>query len=113
VDKQILNSLIDKVNQGIATEEELMAYNDYLNQLTGADKDLNYHELESADNLKAELLKRIESGIVFTKVRKLAVRRRVATAACVLVFLSIGSYYLFHKQPVQQTAQTKKANIFK
>ena len=111
MNKQILNSLIDKVNQGIATEEELMAYNAYLNQLTGADKDLNYHELESADNLKEELLKRIENRIGFTKDRKLGVWYHIAAAASVLVFLSIGSYYSFHKQAVQQTTQTKKQDL--
>ena len=111
MNKQILNSLIDKVNRSIATEEELIAYNAYLNQLTGADKDLNYHELESADTLKAELLKRIESRIGFTRVHKLAFWYRMATAACVLVFLSIGSYYLFHKPPIRQSAKTKKQDL--
>jgi transmembrane sensor len=36
---------------------------------------------------------------------------RYAAAASVLLFLSIGGYFLFHKQPTQQTAQTETIDI--
>jgi transmembrane sensor len=37
---------------------------------------------------------------------------RIAAAASILLFLSIGSYFIFHKQPTQQTAKNQIHNDF-
>jgi len=98
MDKRILDSLIDKVNNGTATDDDLKAYNAYLNQATNASDSWNEQLLGKEDSLEAELLYRINTGIGQKPVIVIRLWPRIAVAASILLFLSIGGYFLLPKQ---------------
>jgi transmembrane sensor len=89
--------LIDQLNQGTASDEELAEYNTYMNQRTDNPGDWNTSQMGGETETKAELLTRIEKASATNKVRTLW--PRIAAAASVLLFLSAGTYFILHKTP--------------
>ncbi|MDB4925504.1 FecR family protein [Mucilaginibacter sp.] len=70
---------------------------------------------ESRGRLKqqhfSELQEKIKQSSSPQIIKKISLWPRYAVAASILLFLSIGGYYIFHKQPTQQTAQIQKQDI--
>ncbi|MES2109061.1 MAG: FecR domain-containing protein [Bacteroidota bacterium] len=106
MNKERLTFLIDKINSGTASDQELVEYSVLLNQLTSGQKDWDAEHLGSEEDLKAELFQRIEAGMAKRKVRNLNLWLSIAAAT--LVFITAGVYVLFlNKAPRQHIAINK------
>jgi len=103
--------LVDKYLNGNATPEEQEALDRYF--LLFKDEPENTGLLDK-DQLIA-LEKRMESELFNRVSRPTKVKRlwpRIAAAASILLFLSIGGYFLFHK-PIKNQVATLKPGVFK
>jgi transmembrane sensor len=104
MDNQDIIKLLNKYNQGQCTEQEKAWIETwYLNQQT---KPLNHPIEELARDLDEVEQKLIEH----TTIRRITLWPRIAAAASILFFLSIGGYFLLHKQAPQQIAQNQIHN---
>jgi ferric-dicitrate binding protein FerR (iron transport regulator) len=99
MDKKELDQLIDKVNQRTATDEELLRYNSYLNQITSGNPQWDLKELGAEDLVKKELFERIEANMGKKAGGGAAIWPLLAFAASVIILLSIGSYFIFKPKP--------------
>ncbi len=112
VDQQFLNAIENYLSGTATTEEKLMinawyhSFSDETVEVTSAEKDL-LRKIES--HLRSRLT--ISTGVNIGQPIKpersnLFLLTRIAAAAVILIFISIGGYFLLHKiQPVQQIAQ--------
>jgi len=106
MNKERLSFLIDKINSGTASDQELIEYSALLNQLTSGGPDWDVEHLGPEEDLKAELFQRIEAGMAKRKVRNLNLWFSIA--ATTLVFITAGVYVLFlNKAPRQPIAVNK------
>jgi transmembrane sensor len=92
MNQQELNNLIDKVNEGLASEEELALYTIYINQITSGQEDWDLQNLGSEAQVKAELFGRIESEIRPAKKIRLWPRIAVTAAAVAVVVFGVWFY---------------------
>jgi len=104
MDKQhIPEDLIKRYLNGTATEEEKALVEtwhlqDFVKSITAPDE-------EEITQVHAQMRQAIERHA--TPIRKLSPWYRIAAAASILLFLSVGGYFLLHKHPVQQVAVLK------
>ncbi|RPD42955.1 FecR family protein [Chitinophaga barathri] len=99
MNEQTLLALIERVENGTATDEELGVYNAWCNsfQRTG-------EPVPDFETVRAEMLQRINAQIGHKPVRRL--RYRIAAAAAVLLLLISGGIYLY-MQPSGQLMADK------
>src|ERR1700744_3047508 len=111
MNQQEYNHLIDKVNNGSATPEEMALYGKYIDFISSGGQEWDVNALGTEDELKAELLRRIEAAMPAETAKQRRLWPRIAAAASVLIALSVGAYLVVHqKQPVQ-TAQNQPHDI--
>jgi ferric-dicitrate binding protein FerR (iron transport regulator) len=112
MDKYKLIDLIDKVNQGIASKEELKAYNEYLNKAIQSDNPINYVHPEEENELKVELMRRIASKIrVDEQPQRKISWSKIAVAASIIMALGIGGHLLIsNKKPSDSPIYQAKTN---
>lgn len=104
MDNQDIIKLLNRYEQGQCTEQEKAWVETwYLKMQTGP---LNVPVKELSKDLDEVEQKLIEH----TKGRQVQLWPRIAAAASILLFLSIGGYYIFHKQKPQQIAQNQTHN---
>ncbi|HZY35943.1 MAG TPA: FecR domain-containing protein [Mucilaginibacter sp.] len=109
MDNDQLKQLFEKYKSGKATPQEidfLDAYYkafelrpDFTDGATGEQHDQMWGDI------KAEIDARIDKQQ--NQAKTIRLWPRIAAAASILLFLSVGGYYLFHKQSPQQTAQNQ------
>jgi transmembrane sensor len=112
MDKITFDILVDRINEGIATEDELRQYNAYMNHLAtdqvGWEGD---KQVEAEEVIKNELWDRISNRLDNSHVKKMVGWPRIVAAASIILCLSIGSYFIFHKQLSPDTAQNQIHDI--
>jgi ferric-dicitrate binding protein FerR (iron transport regulator) len=111
MDKNRLFYLIDQVNKGAATPDEIAEYDAYLNQLTSGQKAWDSEGLGEEAQTREELRAMLEAKINPQPARRIRLWPRIAAAASILIACSIGGYFLLNKRPVQLTAQIQKQDF--
>jgi len=104
MDNQDIIKLLNRYNQGQCTEQEKAWIETwYLSQQT---EPLN-HSIEELskdlDDVEGKLIRH-------TTFRRITLWPRIAAAASVILFISIGAYFLFHRQPLRQVAHNQIHN---
>src|SRR5690348_13468882 len=104
MERQTFLKLLDKYLNGVATQVERGLLEEYYKRLN----DRGDFELSAAEEnlLDKAMLQNIRLRIAAEQnpVREMPVRRlklwpRIAAAACAILVLSIGGYFLLHKSP--------------
>ncbi|HEY4148448.1 MAG TPA: FecR domain-containing protein [Chitinophagaceae bacterium] len=112
MDKNRLFYLIDQVNKGRATPEELAEYDAYLNGLTVASQEWDSEALGMEDLTREELRDILNRQILSQPVRRIRLWPRIAAAASILLIFSAGGYFLLHqKQAVPAQPSTAQSDI--
>lgn len=88
-----LNELTDKINKGLASDDELRLFTAYLNQITSPDDSWDSAELGCEDDVKQEMHNLIMSKIVIPGRFRLWSRISVAAS----IILCIGLAFLIYK----------------
>lgn len=99
---------VEMLMQYFHTEEQFQLNQLILNELEKQDEESSEGEY---DELLNRVYGRIHTHIHQPKTIHRSIWLRIAAAASILLFLSIGGYYIFHKQPAQQLAQIQKPDI--
>ena len=105
MNKKTFNDLVEKINNGTATDEELAAYNALMNQATDGNKHWDEAQFGKEANFENSLLADINSAIGYRKTKVSTLWPRIAAAASVLIMLGAGTWFLVNK-----TAKVKPAN---
>jgi len=113
MDKKTLDELIDRIGSGKATDEELAAYNHYLNQATDAGEDWNEQRLGNEESFGAHMLDEINSRIGYQPKRVIRLLPRIAAAASILLCLSVGAYFALRPKALNQQMAILKPGTFK
>lgn len=110
MDRQALHHLIEKVNEGRATEEELLAYNVYMNRLVNGPLDWEKDKLPEDDRIRQEIWTSIHKEIN-PPVRRLW--PRIAVAASLILAFSTAAYLFFPRSghTDKQLALTPKNQV--
>jgi ferric-dicitrate binding protein FerR (iron transport regulator) len=112
MDKNRFFYLIDQVNKGVATSEELAEYDAYLNRLTEHPVEWDAAGLGEEAQTREELRALINRQVGQPTIRHIRLWPRIAAAASIIVILSAGGYLLLHKEsPKQETATLIKNDI--
>jgi transmembrane sensor len=106
-----LLKLTEKISNGTASDEEVRLYNAFYNSFQKEIQHWDDELLGKQTDIDKELSGRIQKAIKkpFNIHRRLW--PRIAAAASIILALSIGGYFLLHKQPQQQTAQNLTQDI--
>jgi transmembrane sensor len=109
MDNQQEQELIDKYLAGECSPQEKEAIESwYLSY--AKDKVDNLDEPDEADHIVAE--QEIWNSITRqNRPRKLFLWSHIAAAASILFFLTIGAFFILHKQPARQIAKNQKTDI--
>lgn len=105
MDQQRLVYLVDRLNEGKATDEELVEYNAYLNSRIAHEGDWDVR-LGDEQKAKAELLARIEKGMPLVKVKR--IWPRIAAAASILLVCSAGVWFYARQPHTEQVAKVQQ-----
>jgi len=106
MNKNELFYLIDKINKGRATIDELAEYDAYLTGLTTAGEEWDNEALGAEDLAREELRDIINRQIVAQPARHIRLWPRIAAAATILLVCSVGGYFFLHQKqsaPVQNS----------
>lgn len=103
MDQSQLNALIAKINEGNASDEELTAYNAYMNRIAPGHTDWEEQEMGDREVIRQELWQKVQEGMPLAPARTIRLWPRIAAAASILVILSAGGYFLLNKQKPQAT----------
>lgn len=96
--------LIKKYNEGECSPEEINLLETwYVNQDQLFHQEIDENKMEQDLNDIARNLPTVQ--------RKAVIWPRIAAAASILLFLSVGAYFIVHKQSVQQVAQNQIHDI--
>ena len=93
MNQQELNELTDKINKGIATDDELRLFTAYMNQITSPDDSWDSEKLGNEDDLKQEMHNLIMSKIAIPNRFRLWTRLSVAAS----IILGIGLWFFIYK----------------
>lgn len=106
MDNEELLRLIERVSNDTASEEDLRIYNAWCNSFQEKGEAIpDFSEIQS------RMLLNIDQQITNKPVRRIFPYYKVAVAAAVLAFLTIGAYFILHRnQPVQQMARSEYKN---
>jgi transmembrane sensor len=97
MDKISLQDLIERINNGTATEHEMGLYNAYMNRIAPGSTDWDQFELDDQEQVRLELWDRVRVGMKKAPPRSIIMWRRIASiAALLLICISITGYFLFH-----------------
>jgi len=99
MDQQRLFYLVDRLNEGKATDEELAEYNSYMNGRIAHEGDWDAR-LGNEAQARQQLFTRIEAGMPVVRVRRLW--PRIAAAASILVACSLGAWFAWHHKATEQ-----------
>lgn len=105
-DQQRLEELARKYLKGIINAAEQREFDEWFAN-GKAQQETESYLTETAH--RDELLSRIHAEAGIIKVRKLW--PRIAAAASIILFISVGGYFLLHKQRPQQFAQNQQNDI--
>jgi len=101
--------LLDRYLQGVCTPEECAiveaVYKQYAHQKPFKEDDLDFTRIGEDSFLK------ISAAIDAQQRKPIRLLLRIAAAASVLFFVSIGGYFIWHKNPVDSTMITAKNDI--
>ena len=109
-----IQDLAEKWAQGRLTPEEQAYLEQWYVRFGDEQITLTDSKHKNAEALRNAMFSRINAQIQQDEkpVRILWAWQRIAAAASILLFLSVGGYFLFHKQlPQQQTAQNQKQDL--
>lgn len=113
MDKNRLFFLVDQVNKGLATPDELSEYDAYLNRLTAGQSEWDNDVLGTEQGTREELRNMLTAQINPQPVRHIWPWARIAAAAAVLLTgLTTGGYFMLH-HPVRlsQAVQNQKRDL--
>lgn len=110
MDKNRLFFLVDRVNKGLATLDELAEYDAYLNRLTASQGEWNDDALGSEEETREELRAMLITHIAPKPIRYIRQWVRIGTAATLFIGLTYMGYFLFHK-PAQRLQIVKQKDI--
>lgn len=113
MEKEILDQLVEKINNGSATDEELSLYNAYMNRLAEGDVDWSDKFAGGSEALKAELWGMINTKIDYKPKVRLVTWKRIAVAASILLCFSIGGYLVYNGSPVKEQLVVNNDNEVK
>jgi transmembrane sensor len=109
MDKISLQDLIERINNGTATEHQMGLYNAYMNRIAPGNTDWDQFELDDQEQVRLELWQHVQTATQKTQPRSIVMWRRIASiAALILVCISITGYFLFdgtHKGTLAQIDQ--------
>lgn len=112
MDKNRLFFLVDQVNKGLATPNELAEYDAYLNRLTASQREWDNDVLGQEQETREELRKMLKAHINPQPVRHIRPWIRIAAAAVLLIGLTTGGYFMLHKRvQLSQVVQNKKHDL--
>lgn len=112
MDKNRLFFLIDQVNKGLATPDELAEYDAYLNKLTASQSEWDNDVLGPEQETREELRNMVMAHINPQPVRHTRLWVRIAAAAVLLICLTTGRYFMLHKPvKVLQMVQSQKNDL--
>lgn len=97
MDKNRLFFLIDQVNKGLATPDELAEYDAYLNKLTAGQNEWDNDVLGTEQWVREELRNMLMAHINPQPIRHTRLWIRTAAAAVLLIGLTTGSYFMLRK----------------
>lgn len=94
MNKEYLYGIIEKIDSGKATKEELGIYNAFMNRLAPGDTEWIQSKLGNEEDVREELWSKLQAGIKSPKPLKTILLSRVwRIAALFLVSLSVGWYF--------------------
>ncbi|WP_214071858.1 FecR family protein [Mucilaginibacter sp. dw_454] len=105
-----LQELAHKMLQGKISAEEKAELNQWLARSDDSPIEVPEMAGQNDDQLEALLFQKIQERIRPQKVIR-PLWPRIAAAASILIFLSVGAYYVFHKQVPPQIALIQKQDI--
>lgn len=115
MDQNRLKILLHKYQEGTLTAPEATELNNWFHALNLADTDLEtwISQMGGKEKLTDDLFIDFKERLGQTrkKAKILYLRRMVAVAASIVLFLSAGLYFLLPKQQVKLTAQNQKQDI--
>ena len=91
-DKELFQ-LIDKVHQGIASDEELSIYTNYLNAITSGEKEWDVQNLGTTEEVRNELFERIMIHVKEKKRKTVSLWPLIAVAAAILLVVGAGLFF--------------------
>ncbi|MBB5439525.1 ferric-dicitrate binding protein FerR (iron transport regulator) [Pedobacter sp. AK017] len=105
--QQELNDLIDKVNNGTATDKELGLYTRYLNNITSGDEAWDVQELGTEESVKNELQNRIELIRKPVGVKKVSLWPRIIGVAAAVAVIVLGIWFFSPPRHLEGSAATR------
>jgi len=112
MDKNRLFFLVDHVNKGLASPDELAEYDSYLNRLTDPQSEWDNNALGIERETREELRNMLMAQIKPQPVRHIRQWIRIAAAAVLLIGFTAGGYFLSHT-PAQrlQVVQNQQPDL--
>jgi transmembrane sensor len=105
MDDKALAGIIERIANNTASDEDVAIYNAWCQSFQERGEAIpDFEEIQRRMLLKID--QRIDEA-----PKRIYPFYRIAAAASILLFLSIGGYFLFHKQQTQQTAQNQSQDI--
>jgi len=98
--------LIERIANNTASDEDIRVYNAWCNSFQEKGE-----AIPDFSGIQSQMLLNINREIDQKPTRTFYPFYRIAAAASVLLFLSIGGYFLLHKQPIQHVAQNQVHDI--
>jgi hypothetical protein len=84
-----------------------------MNRLAPGDTDWEHLEIDEPEQIQAELWSRIHTSVRPPLIHRISLWPRFAAAALILLFLTLGSYFLFHKKNKPQQIVKKEFHDIK
>jgi transmembrane sensor len=110
MDKNRLFFLIDRVNKGLATPDELAEYDAYLNRLTTSQSEWD-NDLGPEQETREELRNMLAAHINPQPVRHIRRWVRIAAAAVLLIGLTTGGYLALRQSKPVLVVQNQKPDL--
>jgi transmembrane sensor len=110
MDKNRLFFLIDRVNKGLATPDELAEYDAYLNRLTTSQSEWD-NDLGPEQETREELRNMLAAHINPQPVRHIRRWVRIAAAAVLLIGLTTGGYLALRQAKPVLVVQNQKPDL--
>ena len=108
MEKEQFSQLVDKVSNGIASQDEMNTYNVYMNRLVPSGSSWEKKSMGDQDRIKIELWNSL--GLPFEKInpKKASLWLRIAVAASLLMIIGLGMYF-YGKGPIAPSIDAKIA----
>lgn len=114
MDKELLNRLTEKINNGSASDQELSLFNAYMNSLAHAGTDWSAQYPGGSEAVKKELSALIGARIAYPEKPRTYLWKRIAVAASVVLCIAAGGYFMMHRDaPETRLTATNPAQTVK